>query len=136
MSYYDYDLVDPNYTSSINGSLVWVIISLVLAVLGGITLYFTVFSKNNEKKYKGFMAKLYDIVTFKYFFIDDLFRIVYLISAIAVTLLSFTYVGSSFITFILVLVFGNVGLRLSFELLMLFTEMCYNIREINKKIKK
>lgn len=138
MSYYDYDLVDPNTTvgASVNGTLVWMIISLVLAVIGGITLYFTVFSKKNEGKYKGFMSKLYDVITFKYFFIDDLFKLVYLISVIAISLLSFTYIGSNFLSFIMILVFGNIGLRLLFELLMMFTEMCCNVREINKKIKK
>ena len=49
--------------------------------------------------------------------------------------LSFNLISTSFLSFILVLVLGNIGLRVSFELLMLFTEMCYNIRSINKKMK-
>lgn len=136
MDMYDYSYIgETGATSSLTGNLVWSIIAIVIAVVGGIALYFTVFSKNNEKKYTGFMAKLYEWVQFKYFVIDDLFRIAYIISAIALTLLSFNFISSSFLTFLLILILGNVGLRISFELLMLFTEMCYNIRSINKKMK-
>lgn len=39
---------------------IWVIISFVIALVGGICLYFTVFSDKNEKSYTGFMAKLYE----------------------------------------------------------------------------
>ena len=52
MDMYDYGyLGETSSTSSLAGSLVWTIIAVVLAVIGGIALYFTVFSKNNEKKY-------------------------------------------------------------------------------------
>ena len=130
MDMYDYGyLGETRSTSSLAGSLVWTIIAVVLAVIGGIALYFTVFSKNNEKKYTGFMAKLYEWFQFKYFVIDDLFRIGYIVSALALTLLSFNLISTSFLSFILVLVLGNIGLRVSFELLMLFTEMCYNIKK-------
>lgn len=136
MDMYDYSYIgETNSTSSLAGSLVWTIIAVVLAVIGGIALHFTIFSKNNEKKYTGFMAKLYEWFQFKYFVIDDLFRIGYIVSALALTLLSFNLISTSFLSFILVLVLGNIGLRVSFELLMLFTEMCYNIRSINKKMK-
>ena len=56
--------------SSAMGSLIWSIIALVLAIVGGIALYFTVFSKKNDGKYTGIMAKLYDLVQFKYFVIE------------------------------------------------------------------
>ena len=105
-----------------------IVVHIIAGLLG-------VFSKNNEKKYTGFMAKLYEWFQFKYFVIDDLFRIGYIVSALALTLLSFNLISTSFLLFILVLVLGNIGLRVSFELLMLFTEMCYNIRSINKKMK-
>ena len=47
-------------TSRVNGILVWTIISVVVALVGGITLYF-VFLKSN-KKYTGFVAKLKDFL--------------------------------------------------------------------------
>lgn len=107
---------------------------MVVAIVGGITLYYTVFSKKNKDKYKGFMKNLYDFVNFKFFIIDDLFRILYLISAIMITLFSFTYLGSW--KFVTTLILGNLGLRIVYELMLLFNELCINVREINKKIKK
>lgn len=135
MSYYDNSYFTPTTVqSNITGSLVWTIISLVLAVVGGIALYFTVFSKKNENKYTGFMEVLYNLVHFKYFVIDDLFRILYIISTIAVTLLSFNYIGNW--KFLIILLGGNLGLRISYESFMLFIELCHNVRNISNKSKK
>ena len=56
MSYYDSSYFNPTtevVSQSISTTLVWTIIALVLAVVGGITLYFTLFNKNKEGKYKG-----------------------------------------------------------------------------------
>ncbi len=133
MDLYDFDYVAPT-TNQITFSVVWTIISIVVAIIGGITLYFTVFNKKQTAKYKGFMKYLSEFVNFKYFIIDDLFRILYLISAIMITLLSFTYIGSW--KFLTLLILGNLGLRIVYELLLLFNELCLNVREINKKIKK
>lgn len=135
MNYYDTDyLFQETVSKSVNGEVIWTIIAIVVAIVGGIGLYFTVFNKKNENKHKGILAKIYNFVNFKYFLIDDLFRIIYLISAIMITLLSFNYITSW--KFFVVLIFGNFSLRLTFELLLLFIEMCSNVREVNKKLKK
>ena len=52
---YDYGVTNP---IGFNSSSDWIIISLVVAIIGGICLYFTVFSDKNEGKYQGFMSKL------------------------------------------------------------------------------
>lgn len=134
MDMYDVDYYVNTASNKISFTLVWSIISVVVAIVGGITLYYTVFSKKNKDKYKGFMKNLYDFVNFKFFIIDDLFRILYLISAIMITLFSFTYLGSW--KFVTTLILGNLGLRIIYELMLLFNELCINVREINKKIKK
>ncbi len=138
MSYYD-----PNYfnnvqnnvvSNNVNGQLIWVIISFVLAVIAAVVLYLTVFDKTKDGKYNGFMSKLYDFVHFKYFIIDDLFKIFYLICAISITLVSLAYLGNY--KFLLILLGGNLALRISYELLMLFIELCHNVRKISNKNKK
>lgn len=135
MNYYDNSYYYPATTavkSAINASLIWTIIALVLAVVGGIVLYFTVFSKKNDGKYKGFMKVLYDLVHFKYFVIDDIYRILYIVSALATTLLSFNYIGKW--PFLVILIGGNLVLRITFECFMLFINLCYNVRDLaNKK---
>lgn len=44
---------------------IWVIISFVIALVGGICLYFTVFSDKNEKSYTGFMANFMNLLSLK-----------------------------------------------------------------------
>lgn len=48
-----------SYTSSslsgVAAAGIWMIISVVLAIVGGIVLYFVVFTKQNENKFTGFM---------------------------------------------------------------------------------
>ena len=136
MSYYDdsYFTTTNAVKEAINGPLIWTIISIVLAIVGGVVLYFTVFNKSNESKYRGFMAKIYELVHFKYFLIDDLFKILYIICALAITLLSLNYIGNW--KFLVILIAGNVALRISFEFTMLFMELCNNVRNISKKGKK
>lgn len=135
MSYYDYNYANQAVKTA-NSTLIWIIVSLVIAIIGGIALYLTVFDKKNDNKYKGFMGKLYDFFNFKTFILNDLFRVIYLMSTIAVTLLSFSYISTSFWLFLATLVLGNLGLRITFELLMLSLELFKNVKEINSKLKK
>ena len=118
----------------INGVLVWTIISIVVALVGGITLYF-VFLKGN-KKYNGFVAKLRDFLNFKTLLLEEILKISYLILAIFITLYSFGLIGTSVVAFLLTLVCGNLVLRISYELSILLIKICNNTSEINSKLKK
>ena len=62
---YDSSLGNNSSLFNLESAGIWVIISFVIALVGGICLYFTVFSDKNEKSYTGFMAKLYEFVKFK-----------------------------------------------------------------------
>ena len=136
MSYYD-----PNYfnnpvnevASKFNFALLWNIISVVTAIVVGLVLYFLVFNKKKENEYKGFLKVVYDLIHFKYFIIEDIFKVTYLIGALAITLLSFGYIGN--IKFPIILVAGNLALRISYELMLLFIDLCHNVKELNKKKK-
>ena len=63
--------------NSINGVVVWTIISAVIAIIGGITLYFVYLKSKN--KFTGFLAKLQDFLNFKSLFIEDILKITYLV---------------------------------------------------------
>ena len=138
MSYYDSSYFNnptvTTVTSNITGQLIWTIIAIVISIVGGIALYFTIFSKKNDEKYKGVMAVLYNLVHFKYFVIDDIFRILYIISVLFITLYSFSFIGKW--QFLVILVGGNLLLRISYEFMMLFMELCHNVRNISNKTKK
>lgn len=124
-----------SYGSSANGAMIWMIISLVLAIIGGICLYFTVFSKANENKFTGFMKWLYDFVTFKKMMLESLLRVLYIIIAIYITLSSFALISTSFVGFLGMLILGNLVARITFEFSLVLLTICKNTTEINSKMK-
>lgn len=122
--------------NSVASSAIWIIVSLVLAIVGGMVLYFTFLKKDNEGKYTGFLGWMYDFLTFKKLTIENVLKILYLICAIFVTLSSFATISTSFIAFLLYLVVGNLVVRISYELILVRLIICRNTTEINKKLDK
>ena len=104
--------------NSVASSAIWIIVSLVLAIVGGIVLYFTFLKKDNEGKYTGFLGWMYDFLTFKKLTIENVLKILYLICAIFVTLSSFATISTSFIAFLVYLVVGNLVARIAYELIL------------------
>ena len=115
---------------------IWTILSVILAIIGGIVLYFTFLSKKNEGKFTGFLGWLYDFLTFKKMMIENVLKILYIIVALFVTLSSFGLISISFLAFLLTLVIGNVLTRVIYELLLVKLVICKNTTEINKKLNK
>lgn len=122
--------------NSFASSAVWIIISMVLAVVGGIVLYFTFLKKDNEGKYTGFWGWMYDFLTFKKLTIESVLKILYLICALFITLSSFTMISASFLAFLVYLVVGNLAARIAYELILVRLIICRNTTEINKKLDK
>ena len=135
MPQYDIDSMISNTTQSFSIFEVWIIVSIILAVIGSIILYNTYFSKNNEKKFTGIKKVLYDFVNFKLTIIEPILKILYLIVAIALTLSSLSLITTDFFEFVAVIVFGNIVVRLAFELLILTLRMMKDVSEINLKLK-
>lgn len=135
---YDYDMLDYGYKSGsqMADAGIWAIVAFVIALIGGICLYFTVFSDKNESKYEGFMAKLYDFVKFKKLYISAFLKITYLILAIYITLYSFALISTSFIAFLLVLLLGNILLRFAYEFSLVLLGIYENTTEMCKKLGK
>ena len=122
--------------NSLAASGIWVIVSIVLAIVGGIAVYFTFLKKENEVKYTGFWGWMYDFLTFKKLTIESVLKILYLICALFVTLSSFSIISTSFIAFLLYLVIGNLAVRIAYELILVRLIICRNTTEINKKLDK
>lgn len=125
-----------NTINSATNAAIWMGIALILAIVGGIVLYFTFLSKKNEGKFTGFLAWIHDFLSFKKMFAEVLLRIGYLITAIYVTLSSFSLIGSNFLGFLMNLVLGNILVRIIFEFLLIALVICRNTTEINKKLSK
>lgn len=125
-----------NTAKSFSISEVWVIISILLAVIGGVFLFTNYFGKDKEGAYTGYKKKIYDFINFKTTIIEPIFRVLYLIAAIAITLASFSYITTNFFEFIGTLVFGNILARLTFELLLLVLKLFKDVSEIKDSLKK
>ena len=123
-----------NTAKSFSISEVWIIISVLLAVIGGIFIFTTYFGQDKENEYTGYKKKLFDFLNFKITIMEPIFRVLYLIVAIAITLCSFSYITTNFFQFVGTLVFGNIIARMSFELLLLTLKLFKDVSEINKKL--
>ena len=138
--------ISRNYTYSRNPSLiealfntdsgagVWMLIALMLAIIGGILVYF-LFVKN-KTEFKGFWAKLRTFLSFRTNVVEPILKIAYYVCAIFITLTSFNLISTSFLAFLLTLVIGNLTFRITFELMLMGIRLCRNVAEINDKIKK
>ena len=135
MSYYGYGATSSSLNSAVNSS-VWVIISFILAIIGGILVYFLFLNKKNEGKYNGFVGWLYDFLSFKKMFLEALLKITYLVIAIYITLASFALIEVSFLSFVLSLVFGNLMIRIAYEFSLILLVICRNTTEIAKNTSK
>ena len=129
-------LLNSSAVSNAVGASVWIIISLILAIVGGILVYFLFLSKKNEGKFTGFVGWLYDFLSFKKMFMEALLKILYLIIAIFITLSSFASIGTNFIAFLLTLIVGNIVARVVYEFSLLLLVICRNTTEINKKLSR
>lgn len=125
-----------NTAKTFSISEVWIIISILLAVIGGIFIFTTYFGKDKEKNYTGYKKTLFDFLNFRITIIEPIFRVLYLIVAIAITLCSFSYITTNFFEFVGTLVFGNIIARLLFELLLLTLRLFKDVSEINHKMKR
>ena len=126
-------------TSTLNnaiGSSVWIIVSLVLAIIGGILVYFLFLNKKNEGKFTGFLGWLYDFLSFKKMFLEVLLKITYLMFAIYITLSSFALIGTNFLLFLATLILGNVFVRVIYEFSLILLVICRNTSDISKNMKK
>lgn len=132
---------DATYTS-MAGSGIWTVIALILAIIGGILVYFLfVKSKTNPK---GKFAKwLKDFLSFKIMWIEPILKVVYYICTIFVILYSFSLLGMvsymgglAFLAFLICLVLGPVLIRIGYEMTMMFIMIWRNTKDIADNTEK
>ena len=131
---YDFDIYTPSVSSSATSLIVWTIVSLILAVIGGILTYILFINKNDKLDNK-FLIWLRDFLSFKNILLETILKITYVMLAIFITLTSFNMIGVSFIRFLLYLIGGNVMLRIAYESFLMLIMIWKNTSEINKKMK-
>ncbi|NMA50337.1 MAG: hypothetical protein GX951_00605 [Mollicutes bacterium] len=117
------------------GILVWTILSIVFAIVGGFLVYF-LFVKSDKKYSNKFVNWLKDFLDFNNLLLETIIKISYLILALYITLFSFGLIGQSFFLFLGVLVIGNVVIRVIYEFSILMIKICKDVSQINRKLKK
>jgi len=121
-------------TSAATGAIIWTVVSLILAIVGGLVVYFVFLSKKNSGKFTGFLGWLYDFLSFKKMFLETVLKVTYLMVAIYITLSSFAMIGVNFWGFLITLVGGNVIARVVYEFSLITLVICRNTTEINAKL--
>lgn len=125
---------DMNVTPTSSFDSTWIVISAILALIGGITAYILFVRAENKGSYTKFVSWLHEFLNFKKFFIDVILKIMYCITAIFITLASFSFIGTSVASFFLVLIVGNIVARISYEMILMLLTIVNNTTEINKKL--
>ena len=141
-----YQLLNSSSSSSYRGSSasdlagagIWVIIAAILAIVGGILVYFLFVKSKTEPKGK-FAKWLKDFLSFKVMWIEPIMKVVYYIATIFTILFSFTFLaagGTGVLMFFISLILGPVVTRIIYESFMMFIMIWHNTQEIADNTKK
>ena len=124
-----YGVISANQSAGI-----WTIIAFVLAIVGAIIAYF-LFVKPEKKYPQKFVNWLRSFLNFNEMLIEPILKVTYIFFALFITLGSFSLISFSFVSFLLMLLLGNVFIRVIYEASMMMVGIWKNTKEINKKMK-
>lgn len=130
-------LIDPyqyNTPNALTGSSVWTIVSFVLALVGCFVIYFLFVNKKEEIKDKK-LAWVKSFLSFDKMLIETILKITYLFLALFITLASFSLIGENFVSFLIVLIGGNLLVRVIYEASLILIMIWKNTTDIKKKLK-
>lgn len=129
---------DSNINNIAEGASIWMLIAAILAIIGGVLLYFLFVKKKEDPKNK-FLKWLKDFLSFKIMWLEPILKVVYYIATIFVILFSFTFLsigGFGVLAFFLCLIFGPIAIRLAYEMTMMFIMIWRNTQNISDNTKK
>ncbi len=132
--YYDAYHTGETISNSVSIDSTWMIISSIVALVGGIIAYFLFVSKKNKGEFTGFVAWLHEFLNFKKYFINVVLKILYVVTTLFITLSSFSFIRASVAAFFLWLIVGNIVNRIVYEFVLMFLTLVENSTEINKKL--
>ncbi len=128
-----------DYSSFITGANgIWTIIALILAVIGGILVFFLFVQRKKEPKGK-FAKWLKNFLAFKIMWIEAIAKIFYYTLTIFVILLSFSFLtqgGSGVLMFLCTIVLGPIVIRIVYESIIMFIMVWRNTKDIAENTKK
>lgn len=128
MGYYDYTSLEQT-VNTVKYTAMWTVVSLILAIIGGILVYF-LFIKGKDLKLSDGLNKLRDLLDFKIMLIEPILKILYLVMTIFVILISFNFITINFLTFLLTLILGPVIVRIIYEASLMLVMIWKNTKVI------
>ncbi len=136
------DISNSNYyttaSSGMEGFSIWVIIAGILAIIGGILLYFLFVKSKTEPKGK-FAKWLKDFLSFRIMWIEPILKVAYYILTIGTILVSFGFLGygvNGVLMFFITLIGGPIVIRIGYEATMMFIMIWRNTQDIADGAKK
>ena len=124
--------------NALEGMGIWAIIAGILAIIGGILVYFLFVKAKTEPK-GNFLKWLKSFLSFKIMWIEPILKVIYYIATIFIILFSFSYLalgGAGFLAFLMTLVLGPIIIRIIYEATMMFIMIWRNTRDIADKVAK
>ena len=121
-----YTVLTGGFNGTWTGPMVWAVVALIIAIAGGIVLYY-VFVKMKEDPKSRFLKALKDFLSFKTMCIETLLKIFYYIMTIYVFLTSFNLIGQqNILGFIAQLFLSPIVIRLGYETAMVLVKIWKN----------
>ena len=123
-----------DYYNAIQGAYVWEIVSIVLALCGGIVVYLLFVNKKTRviKQW----PKLRDFLDADKLFIEHLVRIIYIVLTLYFVLHSFGFISISWYIFLEELLLKPILARVVYEFAIVFLHIWKNTKEIAENTKK
>ncbi len=123
----------PNFIGEFSMAGGAVVVCLILAIIGGLVLLLAFLPEHKEHKYSGFALWLYRLLNFRKMFSMSLLKLLYIISAIFITLMGIVILlFARFFAGLLYMVFGNLIIRIVYEFMILVFSIHDNLTQINK----
>ncbi len=116
-------------------TMVMEVLGLVFGVLGAFVIFFGFMSEKNEGRFSGRLGQLYSFLNFRDYIIEGMLKFLYVLAACLCTgiglFMSLTVVNLS--RGLVLLIGGNLAVRIAFEFLMMAVKACRNLGEIGKE---
>lgn len=125
-----------SFERQMEGMMIGLIVSLILAFVGSLLIYFIFLSRKNDGRFRGFVGWLYDFFSFKKLMLESLLKIIYLFFTLLITIESIILLFTSFFAGLLTLIIGNVLIRIFYEFSIIKILTCKNTSEINSKLSR
>ncbi len=114
---------------SVAYTAMWTVVSLILAIIGGILVYF-LFIKGKDLKLSAGLQKLRDLLDFKIMLIEPILKILYLVITLFIMLSSFSLITVNFLGFLLMFILGPIAVRIIYEASLMFLMIWKNTKII------